>query len=402
MKQKNQPKRQIYNRQQLNKQTIKIREIAGPRRPKKINVAKDILKEIENEEKDIEMNDGEEKEKAGEEEKSVKEGNEEEVKEEKKKQERLKLDAKTLLYNTENGLRKYYEVITNTEFNSKDNTKNLDKLINLTRNWHFMLFPNYDFEYFTNKLISLGKQAPTKSYMSRVRRIYKGELNWDVIYDEQAQILGKASIMNEKKEFENPKPENNINSNTNKDLNENKKEENNNKTSMANNKEDLFEYNAEEQGLIHDLFLKDEVFEEKDENKKEKDEDKEKKDNENNKNNTNEQFDVKDSDFDNFPEDYNPEEEYEKQNLVPNLKNANSHESLLNSHENKLKNMKFGAGSKDSGMEIDGEERPQITPHPNLNEKRTSEQIFGAEESNENNENNVKPESMNQKIIIGQ
>ena len=118
----------------------------------------------------------------------------------KKKQERLKLDAKTLLYNA-NGLGKFYEVITNAKFESKDNAKNLDKLINLTRNWHFMLFPNYDFDFFTNKLINLGKQAPTKSFMSRVRRIYKGEEKWDIIYDEQQQILGKASIMNDKKEF---------------------------------------------------------------------------------------------------------------------------------------------------------------------------------------------------------
>ena len=67
-----------------------------------------------------------------------------------------------------------------------------------------MLFPNYDFDYFTNKLISLGKQAPTRAYMSRIRRIYKGEENWDVIYNEQAQILGKPSIMNGQKEFTNP------------------------------------------------------------------------------------------------------------------------------------------------------------------------------------------------------
>ena len=93
------------------------------------------------------MTEEEKKEKAGEEEKSVKDEKEEE-KEPKKKQERLKLDAKTLLYNRDSGLRKYYEVITNTEFKSKDVKKNLDKLINITRNWHFMLFPKYDFDYF--------------------------------------------------------------------------------------------------------------------------------------------------------------------------------------------------------------------------------------------------------------
>ena len=224
------PRRQIYNKQQLAKQSQQNRQINAPIRRKKINIAQDIVKEIEKEDNDIEMIDEVEKEKAGEEEKSANTENEQELKEPKKKIERPKLDAKALLYNRDSGLRKYYEVITTTEFKNKDVTKNLDKLISITRNWHFMLFPNYDFDYFTNKLISLGKQAPTKSFMSRVRRIYKGEQKWDVIYDEQDQILGKASIMNEsKKEFENPNPEKSINNdNDNKEkekekINEEKK-----------------------------------------------------------------------------------------------------------------------------------------------------------------------------------
>ena len=385
MNPKNHPRRQIYNRQQLNKQTLINRQINGPRRQKKINIAKDIVKEIEKEENDIEMTEGEEKEKAGEDEKSNKTEEVKEEKEEKKKIERLKLDAKTLLYNKDNGLKKFYEVITTTEFNNKDNTKNLDKLINLTRNWHFMLFPNYDFDYFTHKLISLGKQAPTKAYMSRVRRIYKGEENWDVIYNEQAQILGKASVMNDKKEFENP---NSQSTNTNENKNNNIK---NNDNNNINNKKDEIEYNAEEQGIIQDLLLNDEILEEENKN--------EKKDK---KNNINEEYIIKDSDFDNFPQDYDPEAEYEQRNLVSDLKNPSQHESLLNSHENKLKNMNFGTSSKKSmfsGVEIDGDDKPQITEYSNLKEKRTSSQIFGA--SDENNEN-IKPESMKKKMLIDQ
>ena len=385
MNPKNHPRRQIYNRQQLNKQTLINRQINGPRRQKKINIAKDIVKEIEKEENDIEMTEGEEKEKAGEDEKSNKTEEVKEEKEEKKKIERLKLDAKTLLYNKDNGLKKFYEVITTTEFNNKDNTKNLDKLINLTRNWHFMLFPNYDFDYFTHKLISLGKQAPTKAYMSRVRRIYKGEENWDVIYNEQAQILGKASVMNDKKEFENP---NSQSTNTNENKNNNIK---NNDNNNINNKKDEIEYNAEEQGIIQDLLLNDEILEEENKN--------EKKDK---KNNINEEYIIKDSDFDNFPQDYDPEAEYEQRNLVSDLKNPSQHESLLNSHENKLKNMNFGTSSKKfmfSGVEINGDDKPQITEYSNLKEKRTSSQIFGA--SDENNEN-IKPESMKKKMLIDQ
>ena len=356
MKIKN-PRRQIYNRQQLIKQSQKNRQITGPIRKKKINLAQDIIKEIEKEDNDIEMADEEEKEKAGEDEKSAKSDNPPEEKEPKKKIERPKLDAKTLLYNRDNGLRKYYDVITNTEFKSKDVTKNLDKLINITRNWHFMLFPKYDFDYFTNKLINLGKKAPTKSFMSRVRRIYKGEEKWDIIYDEQDQILGKASIMkDDKKEFENPNPEN-----------DNEKKEENNENNLENkendnkNKKDEFVYNDEEQGIIRDLFLKDEILEDIEE-KNERDENKIKNDD-----------DDKDSDFDNFPEDYNPEEEMEK------VKNKNIVEI--------------------NGVKIDGNEKPDISEINNFKEKRTSMQI---EDDNNDKEKNkgMKPESMNNKILL--
>ena len=364
------PRRKIYDRNQLTKQAQKNRQITGPIRKKKINISQEIVKEIEKEDNDIEMADISDKEKAGEEqEKSIKTENEPEEKEPKKKIDRLKLDAKTLLYNRDSGLRKYYEVITNTEFKSKDVTKNLDKLINITRNWHFMLFPKYDFDYFTNKLISLGKQAPTKSYMSRVRRIYKGELKWDIIYDEQDQILGKASIMkDEKKEFENPKPEND---NDNEIDKENDEKNNEVKDSDKNkNKKDEENYNDEEQGIIRDLFLKDEILEENEE-KKEGGEDRDK-NNENKK--TEEEFDVKDSDFDNFPEDFHPEEE-----IIEKEKNKNKVEF--------------------NGVQIDGNEKPEKSEINTFNEKRTSMQI----EENINNtklNKEMKPDSMNNKIII--
>ena len=344
------PRRKIYDRTQLTKQAQKNRQITGPLRQKKINISQEIVKEIEKEDNDIEMADISDKEKAGDDqEKSLKSENEQEEKEPKKKIERLKLDAKTLLYNRDSGLRRYYEEITKTEFKSKDVTKNLDKLISITRNWHFMLFPKYDFDYFTNKLIALGKQAPTKSYMSRVRKIYKGELKWDVIYDEQDQILGKASIMNnEKKEFENPNPNNNL------------------------NKKDELDYDDEEQGIIRDLFLKDEILEEID-NKKEKGDD--------NKNNENEkkeeEFEVKDSDFDNFPEDFNHDEE-----IIEKEKDKNN--------KNKI---------EFNGVQIDGNEKPEISEINTFNEKRTSMQV---DENINNTEINkeMKPDSMNNKIIL--
>ena len=340
-------RRKIYDRKQLNKQAQKNRQITGPIRRKKKNISQEIVQEIEKENNDIEMAEEESKEKAGEDEKSSKSENEPEEKEPKKKIERPKLDEKNLLYNRESGLRKYYEVITNTQFKEKDVTKNLDKLISITRNWHFMLFPKYDFDYFTNKLISLGKQPPTKSFMSRVRRIYKGEFKWDVIYDEQDEILGKANKKNEN-ENENQEQKNkdeNINNNINVDNNINNVSNNDLEKNKINNKKEEFDYNDEEQGMIRDLFLKDEIVEDK-----EKIDEEENNDNNNINNKKEEEFDIKDSDFDNFSKDYNPEEEIIKK------ENKENKEKIL-----------FNV------VEIDANEKPDIS---GINSFKEKEQVF--------------------------
>ena len=223
--------------------------------------------------------------------------------------------------------------------------------------------------------------------MSRVRRIYKGELKWDVIYDEQDQILGKAAIMkDDKKEFNNPNPENNEEKNNNENDIEKKEDK-------IKDKNEEFDYNDEEQGIIRDLLLKDEILEEKGKNEGE------------NKNNKKEEFDVKDSDFDNFPDDYNPELEYEKsKKLVSDLKNPSQHETLLNTQENKLNNMTLVTGSQESHYsekkkEINGDEIANNREHPNFMNKRTSDQIFGDNNEEENNEN-LKPELLDKKMII--
>ena len=80
MNTRNKPHRQIYNRQQLNKQILKNRQIVAPRKQKKLNIAQDIVKEIEKEENKIDIEENKEGEKAGEEEKSVKEEKEQEAK----------------------------------------------------------------------------------------------------------------------------------------------------------------------------------------------------------------------------------------------------------------------------------------------------------------------------------
>ncbi len=202
----------------------------------------------------------------------------------KEKVQRLKLDDKTLLY-SENGMKKYYDIITSTNFNDPDNKNNLDKLTSLFRNWHFLLFPNYDMEFFVNKLVDLGKKAPCKSYMSRLRKIYKGEESWDIMYEDQNNILGKASILNEK-EFQNPNNNNNNNNEKKTELKNKNKEIKNNS-----NEEDfdvMNNLNPEDNLIIEDLIFGDD----KTKNIK--------------KENKSESNIIKEEDFENF--DYDPEE----------------------------------------------------------------------------------------------
>ena len=141
--------------------------------------------------------------------------------------------------------------------------------------------------------------------------------------------------MNRQKEFTNPNPENE---------NKEKKFENNSHKNNNVNETKEIEFNTEEQGIKQDLILNNVILEEKKNDKNEKI-DKNIKEDKNDKD-MNEQYEVKDSDFDNFPEDYDPEAEYEQKNLVFNLNNTHKHKSLLYYHENNLKNMNVVTESK--------------------------------------------------------
>ena len=78
--------------------------------------------------------------------------------EKKAKKSRLKFDDNTLLY-SQNGLKKYYDFMEQTNFKeTKNDIANLNKLIQIFKNWHFMLFPKYDLNYFTNKVIEIGRK----------------------------------------------------------------------------------------------------------------------------------------------------------------------------------------------------------------------------------------------------
>ena len=316
--------RQVYNKQQLNKKNILNRQTNLPKNRKR-PVTLEIKNEIEQENNKDNMPIENVEEKAGESE-NLPEKSDDEKKEETKqeKKPRYTFNEKVLLYN-ENGIRKYYEVMTNTNINNKDMFKNLDKLITLTRNWHYMLFPKIDFNYFTGKLTDLGKKKAVKSYMSRLRKIYKGEENWDVMYNEQNQILGKTSIMNEQNEFKNPNP-----------ISENKELKKENKEKKE------IDIDKEEQDIIKELALDDDDIILDDDN------------NDNNK---------MEESFEEIPDDVVfPENE-----------------------ENKNDDKKLGDDL--SELEKLGEEKPVLSKHELIEKPRSSQEVFDDENKKENDFN---------------
>ena len=77
------------------------------------------------------------------------------------KRQLLKLDDKILL-DSENGIKRLYTNVMKTDFKSSNNIKNLNKLMNLYKNWHFELFPKYEFELFLSKVNDIGLKGSGK------------------------------------------------------------------------------------------------------------------------------------------------------------------------------------------------------------------------------------------------
>ena len=362
--------RQVYNKKALNKISQIQKQNNTHRINKKIN-SEEIISNVNKFNYEHEKNIKSDNESINNSENKIEnnennENNEDTKNKEKIKEkvQRLKLDDKTLLY-SENGMKKYYEIITSFNFSNKDNKKNLDQLTSLFRNWHFLLFPNYDVDYFTNKLIDLGKKPSVKSYMSRLRRIYKGEESWDIMYDEQNDILGKGTIMKGKRNKEKNNKLNNDNNNNN--INNSINNNNDNNTKFNLNEIDIKdnEYNA----IIEDLILEneDDDINNNNNNVNIKNEHNNLNNNINDNNiNNNRLDDVKDSDFDNF--DYDPEEEF--------LKNKRLNESQVQKYlMGKELNYNFSSNHKRTYGEISSNEKENkissISKHKKL--KKLSE-----------------------------
>jgi hypothetical protein len=109
---------------------------------------------------------------------------------------RSQLNELTLI-NPNKGLKKLY--LESQKFQLTDNPrKDLSRLINLYKEWHFGLAPKFEFNYLLQKCQALGSKAPIRVFMTRLRKIYAGRLNWEDIEEtteNQAPQREEASSM---------------------------------------------------------------------------------------------------------------------------------------------------------------------------------------------------------------
>jgi hypothetical protein len=92
---------------------------------------------------------------------------------------RAQLNEATLMHETK-GLKKLYTECQ--KFVITGNSKNdLKKLLNLYKEWHFITAPKFEFRYFVEKCQTLGTKGPIRSFMTRMRKVHKGQLTWEDI-----------------------------------------------------------------------------------------------------------------------------------------------------------------------------------------------------------------------------
>lgn len=54
----------------------------------------------------------------------------------------------------------------------------MKKITSVLKTWNFNMAPRYDFDYFLQRCKALGNHKFTQAYMSKVRKIHKGEDTW--------------------------------------------------------------------------------------------------------------------------------------------------------------------------------------------------------------------------------
>jgi hypothetical protein len=88
---------------------------------------------------------------------------------------RVQLNESTLLQQNK-GLKRLYQLTK--DLKSSGNTKqDLRALLNMYKEWHFIVAPKFEFNYFVQKCQVLGTKAPVRGYMNRLREFHSGRIN---------------------------------------------------------------------------------------------------------------------------------------------------------------------------------------------------------------------------------
>ena len=87
---------------------------------------------------------------------------------------RVQLNESTLLQQSK-GLKRLYQLTK--DLKPSGNTKqDLRALLTMCKEWHFIVAPRFEFNYFVQKCQVLGTKAPVRGYMNRLREFHSGRI----------------------------------------------------------------------------------------------------------------------------------------------------------------------------------------------------------------------------------
>lgn len=116
---------------------------------------------------------------------------------------RVQLNESTLLQPNK-GLKRLYQITQS--FKPSGNPKSdLRALLNLYEEWHFLVAPKFEFNYFVEKCQTLGVKAPIRGYMNRLREFHSGIITEQEFDNPLASIEEPNNDLEEDYVYESPK-----------------------------------------------------------------------------------------------------------------------------------------------------------------------------------------------------
>lgn len=116
---------------------------------------------------------------------------------------RVQLNESTLLQPNK-GLKRLYQITQ--LFKPSGNPKSdLRALLNLYEEWHFLVAPKFEFNYFVQKCQTLGVKAPIRGYMNRLREFHSGKITEQEFDNPLSNLEEPLRDIEEDQVYESPK-----------------------------------------------------------------------------------------------------------------------------------------------------------------------------------------------------